>query len=1356
MDRATGRQRRGSGYRVSLDRVLTAAHVLDGATRIRVRCDSDQPGQWEADADLLWSRPEADLAVLAFPVPPGAPGAGPARFGRLRDARAVVDVVAAGFPRWKRREMRTGRGVFRDLHDAVGAVAVLSNRRTGTLEITVTPPAPDPDGHASPWEMMSGAAVWAGSHIIGVVAEHHHREGLGRLTAIRLDRWFDQPDATGTVLAQALGVGEGTILHDVVPRPPEWWRRLGYLDQVRAVAPAGGLRGREAERAALADFCSGDETYLWWQAGPWAGKTALLASFALAPPVGVEVVSFFVTAGITARADSDAFTDAVTDQLSAIIGETSPQGLGPATRDAHRRSLMSRAITETAAAGKCLILVVDGLDEDNGARPGSGMPSIASLLPKQSDPGLKVIVASRPDPPLPADVPAGHPLRQCRVVELPPSPAAVPIEQHARRELSELLADSGAGAPHTATQDLLGLIVASGGGLTTDDLAALTSVPSHRLDHLLQGSLGRTIGRRFGDVLVFTHQTLRETAGRMLDASLPELRRRIHGWADEYRRRGWPPSSPAYLVRDYPVMLREAGEAGMLAVLATDPDRAAFLLGRTGGDAQHLSDIDLAQQALLRQPEPDLGALAALSVRRGEIAHAYAKLPPSLPATLARLGHVGRAESVALSMTDPGERAKALYLFAKELVNGGNPQLAQDVIDHIAAISAVDLSPVDRAAVNVRTAAIRAAIGRLDAARELIRAFAIPDEAGTDAIVDSYGDLAQAVAPGDPRLARECIDIIVKSALEHDNPLIAVKYLRIAGRAAASAADIERVTAIAEHIEARARTPRASTWTAEFLARAAEVHAAAGDTRRAVELAVASASALPQVRNPQEAVAASIALSDVAIALRRPEIGYRHLDNAFEIASTLQGGSQPQEQRNVLQQMIRALAAAGSVQAAEEVARSLYEEEVVVGLVDLADLVSRQGPAADALTLVEAALKVNESLADHPQSAAELIDLAQALAAAGDSEFARAVLADAEEVIAAIAGPYAPAEELGGLAMAAYAIGDTGKAKKALLRIAHGGDYLMADPLYGATGVVVDIGGLFRHRLLRVLTKHAGEQYLVEVVDEDGRRSRFRRAARLARSINDPAVRATALSRLALQAFQVGRTGLGRRLTAEAYRTPVERADCDCDLLIPLARSLAAAGRSGEASQLVMGWTQSTVDRGAVIWWDTPCLAVACAHVYEDDRATHLARLPTFSILDKQPGTKTDDRIIALASIAEVAFSRPDTGPARRWLADAESLASRTVASAAAQYAIAEAHAAAGDLNRAALLAPTIGDPRLQARIYVRLAEEARAAGDAAGGLRLLAHALAAGPWTEAADLLANVDPQALRTVASRYLRQSP
>lgn len=283
---ATGRcGRRGSGYRISADTVLTAAHTVAGATGIVVRCDADRPGEWSAPAAVTWAHKDSDLAVLTVVPPAAAPALiGPARFGRIADDRhAVIGVHAAGFPLWKQR--RGPGGAFRELHVADGTVTALSNLRTGTLEMTVTPAGTDPDPGASPWAGMSGAVVWAGRRIIGVVAEHHRSEGAGRLTAVRLDHALRRlGDADRRELVRLLALSEEEALPLVVPGEPHEARDSAVRDsavRVVGVPVAYGIelfKNRTRERDAIVGHLSDPAVRLVMVTGRRGiGKSALAA-----------------------------------------------------------------------------------------------------------------------------------------------------------------------------------------------------------------------------------------------------------------------------------------------------------------------------------------------------------------------------------------------------------------------------------------------------------------------------------------------------------------------------------------------------------------------------------------------------------------------------------------------------------------------------------------------------------------------------------------------------------------------------------------------------------------------------------------------------------------------------------------------------------------------------------------------------------------------------------------------------------------------------------------------------------------------------------------------------------------------
>ncbi|MYU03596.1 hypothetical protein GTY81_06730 [Streptomyces sp. SID8366] len=233
--------RRGSGYRVGDGHVLTAAHVVAGAASVRVRFDADRPGEWSAPARVVLSAGAADVALLEIAdVPADRTGVGPPRYAAVPDADVVLPFSAMGFPRFKLRESESesesGRegerggtpGRYRDSCHVTGTVSVLSNLREGTLELAVAAPPADPEPHRSPWEGMSGALVWCGGAVIGVVSAHHRADGLGRLAAGRVERWY-----------ASLSAAEAERMRRSAGLPPR--TALGLADGVEGRRPAVGL-----------------------------------------------------------------------------------------------------------------------------------------------------------------------------------------------------------------------------------------------------------------------------------------------------------------------------------------------------------------------------------------------------------------------------------------------------------------------------------------------------------------------------------------------------------------------------------------------------------------------------------------------------------------------------------------------------------------------------------------------------------------------------------------------------------------------------------------------------------------------------------------------------------------------------------------------------------------------------------------------------------------------------------------------------------------------------------------------------------------------------------------------------------
>ncbi len=85
-------------------------------------------------------------------------------------------------------------------------------------------------------------------------------------------------------------------------------------------------------------------------------------------------------------------------------------------RDAHLLGMLEEAAQASAAQGKSLILVVDGLDEDRGVTAGPDAESIAALLPHDPPAGIRVVEAGRQDPPISGDVPVWHRLRELGII----------------------------------------------------------------------------------------------------------------------------------------------------------------------------------------------------------------------------------------------------------------------------------------------------------------------------------------------------------------------------------------------------------------------------------------------------------------------------------------------------------------------------------------------------------------------------------------------------------------------------------------------------------------------------------------------------------------------------------------------------------------------------------------------------------------------------------------------------------------------------------------------------------------------------------------------------------------------------
>src|SRR5262249_51635966 len=364
------------------------------------------------------------------------------------------------------------------------------------------------------------------------------------------------------------------------------------------------------------------------------------------PPAGVEVVSFFITSRWAGQADSDAFTTEMIKQLARTAGVPEPAATTPADRHQAVRYLLEEATERVAGRHRRLLLVVDGLDEDQSTgRP--VLPSIASMLPIRPLDALRVFVTSRPHPGLPVDVPAEHPLRSCRPRPLSPSPHAAALEQSAKAELKQRRA-SGI-ARHV---DVLGYLTAAGGGLTRADLAYLAGAPGWELEDLFASVFGRTLrgraSRTTGRVYLFAHETLRVEAERLFRDDLPRSGKGIRPGEEKYRGRGGRDAPPASPLAPYGRQLAELGQTETLAAIAADPARQDGMYHTEHSDTAALAEILTSRTALItrRPPNIDLAALAKLAIAEQRLHDRNSNIPPALPLVWATLGDLDRAEQL--------------------------------------------------------------------------------------------------------------------------------------------------------------------------------------------------------------------------------------------------------------------------------------------------------------------------------------------------------------------------------------------------------------------------------------------------------------------------------------------------------------------------------------------------------------------------------------------------------------------------------------------------------------------------------------------------------------------------------------
>ena len=217
----------GSGYRLGDRLVLTARHVIAPAVagpggKLRVRPVGG--AEW-LPARVEWENAEADAALIRIEDERWRVPAGESvlRWGELAGSDPVP-CAAVGFP-WA--SVRPDR--MRDTAHMYGQLAPLGQLKQGRLDLDVASASPSAREGGSPWAGLSGAAVIADNHLVGVITVDPARY-QDRLVAVPASGLLDRPGFRDRLT-------EHGVPGEVAPVGAGWYLRLPGKQTV-SLAPA--------------------------------------------------------------------------------------------------------------------------------------------------------------------------------------------------------------------------------------------------------------------------------------------------------------------------------------------------------------------------------------------------------------------------------------------------------------------------------------------------------------------------------------------------------------------------------------------------------------------------------------------------------------------------------------------------------------------------------------------------------------------------------------------------------------------------------------------------------------------------------------------------------------------------------------------------------------------------------------------------------------------------------------------------------------------------------------------------------------------------------------------------------------
>jgi formylglycine-generating enzyme required for sulfatase activity len=246
----------GSGYLVAPCLILTAWHVVkpsveDSTTRqVPVRIykeyqDARGEARYQARmAEVIWppsNSVENDDFALLVTKEETAPSDDPVDWVELSD-NGTLKVDGIGFPESNIIEVRSREGEGedfkeRDTREIKGRVHLGSDlktrKQTGVFEVVLWE-EDLPEGSQQRWEGMSGAALFAGRDLIGIVTRVTQERGFHRLWGLSVDRIFGRDEVRKAIFKAKLRAPVFANF-EVDPKLIEKIRNIGTPLRLRAL-----------------------------------------------------------------------------------------------------------------------------------------------------------------------------------------------------------------------------------------------------------------------------------------------------------------------------------------------------------------------------------------------------------------------------------------------------------------------------------------------------------------------------------------------------------------------------------------------------------------------------------------------------------------------------------------------------------------------------------------------------------------------------------------------------------------------------------------------------------------------------------------------------------------------------------------------------------------------------------------------------------------------------------------------------------------------------------------------------------------------------------------------------------------